>query len=408
MKLLLCLVVGASALFNECQQDGDPTQCPMTTENMTVYPGGSTMCAYGDPYAFQVFPGSSNRLVVYFQGGGVVANGAFAKIQRDDGGLFRTTPTPTDVGGLTSGQAPFEEDTVVYILYCSADFHVGNTTIYFTEVTPDATYVMGLHNVQAVLDWIDAQSLTLDSLVIAGESAGAEGALMWAPTIFSMFPATQTALLLDGHANPGLQPCRAAVMTDVYRMFNACNVLTATSKAQCESGAAFDKLTLYQDQIDSLPSNTPVLHIQAKVDTTLFSYFYLTELTTGARPSECDNATITYLSNEDYFQDQAAFLSAVDRDNFFSYLFDSTHHIYMDSYIFFCAAASSGFEPSLIDFITDALDGNGCSQCSGTLVSDVTTLTDCSPALVCDDTSRRRLRFAYSQSSYDDCVPPEA
>ena len=39
-----------------------------------IEPGGDTMCSLGTPYAYYVHPGTVNRLVVYFQGGGACWN----------------------------------------------------------------------------------------------------------------------------------------------------------------------------------------------------------------------------------------------------------------------------------------------------------------------------------------------
>jgi hypothetical protein len=41
-------------------------------ESTLVLPGGETRCIYADstPYAFQVIPGDSEKLLFYFQGGG--------------------------------------------------------------------------------------------------------------------------------------------------------------------------------------------------------------------------------------------------------------------------------------------------------------------------------------------------
>src|SRR5262245_48019208 len=44
-------------------------------------PGGETMCAYGDPYRFFVHPGTSDKLMIYFAGGGACWNGIFCSKQ---------------------------------------------------------------------------------------------------------------------------------------------------------------------------------------------------------------------------------------------------------------------------------------------------------------------------------------
>jgi hypothetical protein len=35
-----------------------------------IDPGGETVCAHGDPYTYWVYPGATDNLLLYFQGGG--------------------------------------------------------------------------------------------------------------------------------------------------------------------------------------------------------------------------------------------------------------------------------------------------------------------------------------------------
>ena len=53
--------------------------CPISSmpadQSTLVYPGGNTRCilSTSTPYAFQVIPGASDKLIIYFQGGGKTA-----------------------------------------------------------------------------------------------------------------------------------------------------------------------------------------------------------------------------------------------------------------------------------------------------------------------------------------------
>src|ERR1041384_7604860 len=64
-----CLLAPAAV---GCGSDDSPPPLPRGLQPgwNEIAPGGATTCALGGPYAFWVRPGTVNRLVIDFQGGG--------------------------------------------------------------------------------------------------------------------------------------------------------------------------------------------------------------------------------------------------------------------------------------------------------------------------------------------------
>jgi len=125
-----------------------------------VKPGGNTKCLDGSPYGFQVFPGDTDKLMLWFQGGGACYNYqtcvalpiAFRRFRPVKTGIFdmNLEGNPLANGGWT---------TVINNI-CSGDMHIGDS---IREVTsPDGSktvtiYQHGYRNTKSVLKWIQNQ-----------------------------------------------------------------------------------------------------------------------------------------------------------------------------------------------------------------------------------------------------------
>jgi hypothetical protein len=166
----------------------------------TRIPGGAeTGCALGTPYAFFHREGDDSRsLLVWFQGGGacwdwVSCSGLFDSDVADDelspyAGIFdRSNP-----------ENPFRDFEIVFVPYCTGDVHVGDTTrVYGDDPSAPPVSQIGYRNVTRVLDWMDARGLHPRQVVVAGASAGAYGALFYAPEIARRFPGADVLMLGD-------------------------------------------------------------------------------------------------------------------------------------------------------------------------------------------------------------------
>jgi hypothetical protein len=170
-----------------------------------IEPGGDTICSLGTPYAFFVHPGTVNRLVVYFQGGGGCWDAASCSIP----GTFDESVTDSDnpenfpegMGDSDNPDNPFKDWFGVFIPYCTADIHWGNSTQTYTIGGEDTTfYHKGFVNFSAVLDWIGANFEKPEKIFVSGCSAGGAGSIIGAAHIHALYPDVPLYQLSDSNA----------------------------------------------------------------------------------------------------------------------------------------------------------------------------------------------------------------
>jgi len=163
--------------------------------------GGDAVCASGSRYAAQVRRGTDDaELVVSFQGGGAtwgVIEEASWLLSQFLSELYFERVRSIRKGGLSDPPAddPLARATQVVVSYCSGDIHWGDA--FGVDATGTRIAHRGAANVEAVLDWLDDQALAPERLTVAGCSAGAYGALLWAPSLAASYPGATRSLLLD-------------------------------------------------------------------------------------------------------------------------------------------------------------------------------------------------------------------
>ena len=209
------LILLALFLF-ACQSDqtaSDPPENSPTTENVSgawtkIEPGGETRCAHDTPYAFWVRPGSSNEILIYFQGGG----GCYNAETCGTSGSYKEEVKDTDnpeftIGGvfdLDNPENPFKDDTMVFVPYCTGDVHSGNRVATYTLASDKSfdIYHLGVINAQSALDWLYANVETPDSIFVTGCSAGSIGSILHVPHVIEQYP--ETAVIQLGDSAGGL------------------------------------------------------------------------------------------------------------------------------------------------------------------------------------------------------------
>jgi len=158
------------------------------------------LLARGRPYSFFVAPGTTNKLVVDFQGGGAcwtketcaVATALFAeKVDVGDmlsSGIYdRNDPTN-----------PVGDAWHVLVPYCTGDVHWGDAVVdYGNDVVINHK---GAVNARAVLDWVTKEFGGPDEILVTGCSAGAYGSVMWSPYVKRAFPKAKVTQLGDSGA----------------------------------------------------------------------------------------------------------------------------------------------------------------------------------------------------------------
>jgi hypothetical protein len=215
--LTVILVLGLALFGMACQGEeeeaGEATATPVATEAPSpgapaeaqktpdlapgwtkIEPGGDTICSRGTPFVYFVHPGTVNRLVVYFQGGGACWSDTSCSI----GGIFKETATDSDNPGqapagifdLDNPDNPFKDWFLVFVPYCTGDVHWGdNTQTYTAEGEQDLVINhKGFVNVSAVLDWIQANFEEPEKIFVSGCSAGSYGSVMGAAHVHALYP----------------------------------------------------------------------------------------------------------------------------------------------------------------------------------------------------------------------------
>ena len=171
-----------------------------------IEPGGETLCSTGTPYAFWVHPGTVNRLVVYFEGGGACWD---ANTCSNPGLYYDDTVTEDDnpanhqqgMADLDNPENPFKDWFQVFVPYCTGDIHWGNqTSTYQLEGVDHTINHKGFANFSAVLDWVKAGFEEPEKIFVAGCSAGAYGSIMGAAYVHNLYPDAPLYQLSDAGA----------------------------------------------------------------------------------------------------------------------------------------------------------------------------------------------------------------
>lgn len=212
---LLTLLV-ASGVF---AQDGMPGLDDLEPgEWNLMQPGGDTICSNGTDYQFYVRPGDPERLVFYMQGGGACWFGENCDLQSTPtyDPFVDETDDPSTAGGIfdfENAENPFADYSVVFLPYCTADVHIGNSdTTYTVGEGDDAREVTihhnGYNNVSAVLDWT-YDNFEPSQIFVSGSSAGSIPSPFYGGLIADHYPDAQILVLGDaagGYYNPDAIP----------------------------------------------------------------------------------------------------------------------------------------------------------------------------------------------------------
>ena len=170
-----------TTMVQEYCQMSNENDCSLTSlqhdyHKETIYvkppPGSGSTCLNGSPYQFTVSPGDPDNVLLYFQGGGacwdnlnfVIMPTCTTKAKRHaQRGVFNRN----DV------RNPYRTWTVVEVLYCTGDLHIGNAKKkYDNFLFKNTVQHKGSMNSDLVLDWLIAEKLNLNTFVLMGNSAG--------------------------------------------------------------------------------------------------------------------------------------------------------------------------------------------------------------------------------------------
>lgn len=193
-------------------------QQPLSTQAWTkVEPGGETACSRGTPFWFWAKGGATNKLLVYFLGGGACWSADTCSVEHpffnDD-----IRYSPENLGGVFETQNPenpFADWNILYIPYCTGDTHWGNNVYTYkdddssNEVT---VYHKGFVNSMSAVQWAFDAFENPETVFLMGDSAGAYGSIMFAPYLMDHYKESRFVQLGDsgaGVSNPSFRKTAA-------------------------------------------------------------------------------------------------------------------------------------------------------------------------------------------------------
>ena len=161
-------------------------------------------CSAGTPYHFFVKRGSTNKLLMYYQGGGACWNGFTCDIPTCDPDV---NPTGGDnpnnqqsgFGDLSNPNNPFREWNIVFTSYCTCDIHFGDKEQFYLMGIGNVVNIkhFGYQNARVVEKWAREHFVNPEQVFVTGSSAGAYGALFNAPILETVWPASKFSVLGD-------------------------------------------------------------------------------------------------------------------------------------------------------------------------------------------------------------------
>ena len=153
--------------------------------------GEGTGCGRGADYSFFFRPGTANKVVIDFEGGG----GCWDV-------LTCLLPTwSTTVGGAPSANGlvdnsneenPVRDWGYLFVPYCTGDVHLGAREAAGVNFN-------GRANAQAALDWLYGRMPEPEVTLTTGCSAGALGSVAWAPWIAQRYPGARNLQFGDSY-----------------------------------------------------------------------------------------------------------------------------------------------------------------------------------------------------------------
>jgi hypothetical protein len=327
---------------NKCCTISDTESCSLAgmtkDQSILVLPGGETRCIFSTstPFAFQVIPGASDKLLFYFQGGGACWDEYSTKL-----GMCTTDVSPQSLVGIfdrTSPNNEFRDYTIVFVSYCSGDVHGGDTVRPYTDSAGVPVTQKGVANTQSALDWVKKQvsagllANQFTDLAIMGCSAGSLGAQIWARQVLNQLSWKNAAVVPDSYA--GIFP--DGTMGPLISSFGFCNTELAFPdiKDQCVA----QTLTLMD--IDRATMNAiksvPFTFIQSKTDIVQQSFY----VSVGVSM----NSTQKAITPAEFYSDVTKVFGTYsqEHENFLTYLIDGDQHCFTPYATVYYTATGAG------------------------------------------------------------------
>lgn len=197
-----------------------------------IVAGGETLCSNGGAYSFWFRPGDPKRVSIYFQGGGACWRPELCALDRSptyDPAVDSTDDPSTRHGifDFANPENPLAAYSTLYIPYCTADAHVGDTVeVYDVPASggkPAESVTiqhLGAVDAGAALDWLYRRVADPTDVFVSGGSAGAVGSAIHAYGIATHYPQARVVQLGDAAG-----AYRSAVIPQILATWNTFSAL---------------------------------------------------------------------------------------------------------------------------------------------------------------------------------------
>lgn len=187
--------------------EGLPTLDELPEGWTKIEPGGETRCAHDTPYAYWVRPGSNDKLLLFFQGGGGCWNAetcAPGSTFYDDDVTSADDPGSRAGGifALNNAANPFKDHTIVYMPSCTGDVYWGDNLREYerSDGSTLEVYHRGFVNASAGLAWAYNNVPDPEAIFMTGCSAGAIGSIVHSAYVIEQYPDVPITQLGDSLA----------------------------------------------------------------------------------------------------------------------------------------------------------------------------------------------------------------
>lgn len=306
-------------------------------------------CRDGSSTGIGVRRGSSDNLVIFFEGGGACFNG-FTCLANDEnfgadefaswqfqgyGGLFN--PVHED--------NPVRDWSFVYVPYCTGDVHAGASADAEIADVPGVQQFAGYTNVEAFLRRIVPTFGDAPHVLVTGVSAGGFGSAFNYSRLARIFPGKVT--LIDD-SGPGMRdeylaPCLQQMWRDAWNL--GATMPIGCTNCRPEDGGSISELVRY---IGERHPDQHMGFISSERDRTISTFF-------SFGLNECAGLGAIYTSGR-YRDGIYDFRDNVLRPtgNWGSYLIPGTDHTWIGHWGFYDVEVSG---VPLVDWVADLLDG---------------------------------------------------
>jgi hypothetical protein len=156
-----------------------------------------TYCRDGSRAGVTVKRGSSDKVLVYLQGGGGCFNTQTCLEQVNPSRIAENRRAP-GAGGIFASRAdnPLNDYSVAYVPYCTGDFMIGNK-INSVPFGPQNQRFVGRKNLELILKSVTATFPGATKVVLSGSSAGGAAASGNVAPVKAAYPAAQLYVIND-------------------------------------------------------------------------------------------------------------------------------------------------------------------------------------------------------------------